>query len=291
MSLQPFPSNVLHCSHGFHVFDVETLEDASIGIRWNFQHQVHVHEDYTNLPALCMALVITATFIEERNSLQYSQERSPGPLFPFPHEPWLGFPCPMSSSNPTTSPTFLTIGESNVHLQFHSHQSPNQLTHPYESEFTSFEVDGGQKPSRMGKGILEFYVSGEGGRGSYVIFHAMKCAGIGWWERCWDVAYVTKDLFTTSSLLMEDVSGCRFAHSSKEFKHSAEQDLIYCVSQDEKSANHDMSPRNSRLFYSTDFFKTDRKPVRFDLPNIRDARGIVAFAIVSKSVLTKKSLV
>ncbi|KAH8825984.1 hypothetical protein DL96DRAFT_1610466 [Flagelloscypha sp. PMI_526] len=39
-----------------------------------------------------------------------------------------GFSCPVSSSNAITSPALLTTGESN---------SPNQLTHPCESEFTS----------------------------------------------------------------------------------------------------------------------------------------------------------
>ncbi|KAH8810282.1 hypothetical protein DL96DRAFT_1821753 [Flagelloscypha sp. PMI_526] len=60
----------------------------------------------------------------------------------------------------------------------------------------------------------------------------------------------------------------------------AEEGLIYCVAQDKESANHDMNTHNSRLFYSTDFFKSDRKHTQFKLPNIRDARSIVTYAIV-----------
>ncbi|KAH8810248.1 hypothetical protein DL96DRAFT_1685690 [Flagelloscypha sp. PMI_526] len=34
--LSLFPSNILYLSHGFHIFDVETPEDASIGMPWSF---------------------------------------------------------------------------------------------------------------------------------------------------------------------------------------------------------------------------------------------------------------
>lgn len=43
-----------------------------------------------------------------------------------------------------------------------------------------------------------------------------------------------------------------------------------------------MTLQNSRLYRSTDYFKASKEVVQFDLPNVRDARGVMNFAIVSK---------
>jgi hypothetical protein len=81
-------------------------------------------------------------------------------------------------------------------------------------------------------------------------------------------------------LLRVETSRCQFAHSSKDFKHEAHQDLIYCVAFDTKSTNEVHSLSSSRLFSSTDFFEHDSKVE--DLGIGKNAKGVIAFAIVSK---------
>jgi len=78
-------------------------------------------------------------------------------------------------------------------------------------------------------------------------------------------------------MLLTDTIKCQFAHSSKDFKHDAHLDHIFCVSFD-TSETHSIS--SSRLYSSTDFFEQNIKIEEFGIG--RKARGVIAFAIVSK---------
>jgi hypothetical protein len=89
----------------------------------------------------------------------------------------------------------------------------------------------------------------------------------------------TKDGFESSEILLSDTTSCTFAHSSNDFKHSAPIDLIYCVAYDTSSSSPFPTVDSSRLFSSTDFFKT--KQIE-EMGIGKNARGVVAFAVVSK---------
>ncbi|KAG1738508.1 hypothetical protein EDB19DRAFT_894550 [Suillus lakei] len=113
----------------------------------------------------------------------------------------------------------------------------------------------------------------------YTLFQATECDPIPWGERCRDVIYYTKDGFVSSQPLLDDVSRCQFAHSSKNFQHDAHDDLIYCVAYDSSAMSGSHSIASSRLYSSTDFFATKKNE---DLGIGSDAKGVMTFAIVSK---------
>ncbi|KAG7098099.1 hypothetical protein E1B28_000073 [Marasmius oreades] len=108
----------------------------------------------------------------------------------------------------------------------------------------------------------------------YIIYHGTECKKIGWGTECHDETYYTKAAFgdEPKSLLAED-SRCQFAHSSKDFKHDAHPDLIYCV------VTKPAEP--SILLSSTDFFEEENKVEDLGI-GAKNARGVIALAIVSK---------
>ncbi|KAF8264511.1 Oligoxyloglucan reducing end-specific cellobiohydrolase [Lactarius quietus] len=125
----------------------------------------------------------------------------------------------------------------------------------------------------------------------YVIYQGTKCERDGGWpSMCHDETYYTKEAFSDEpQLLLSETSQCAFAHSSKDFKHEAHSDLIYCVAFDSTSSTGYHSISSSRLFSSTDFFKDETRIE--DLGINRGARGVIAFAIVSKfAVVAMKDL-
>ncbi|KAG2141838.1 hypothetical protein DEU56DRAFT_267583 [Suillus clintonianus] len=123
----------------------------------------------------------------------------------------------------------------------------------------------------------------------YTLFQATKCDKSPWGDRCRDVTYYTTDGFGTSpQQLLDDVSRCQFAHSSKDFKHDAHEDLIYCVAYDSSAMTGSHNIASSRLYSSTDYFATKQTE---DLGIGKNAKGVVAFAIVSKfAVVALKDL-
>ncbi|KAJ2911663.1 hypothetical protein MD484_g8748, partial [Candolleomyces efflorescens] len=112
----------------------------------------------------------------------------------------------------------------------------------------------------------------------YILFQSTKCDGRGWGASCKDVTYYTKEAFGDEAKeLLSDTTRCQFAHSSKDFRHDAHEDLVYCVAFE--SGGHSLE--TSRLFSSTDFFKQDKKVEELGIGS-KNARGVVAFALVSK---------
>ncbi|KAJ7579921.1 vacuolar protein sorting/targeting protein 10 [Mycena floridula] len=115
----------------------------------------------------------------------------------------------------------------------------------------------------------------------YILYQGTVCTHIGWGAICHDETYYTKDAFRDEPRkLLSETSRCQFAHSSKDFKHEAHTDLIYCVAFDTSSSTGSHSIASSRLFSSTDFFQKENKVEELGIG--KNAKGVVAFAIVSK---------
>ncbi|TFY76725.1 hypothetical protein EWM64_g7285 [Hericium alpestre] len=119
----------------------------------------------------------------------------------------------------------------------------------------------------------------------YVLYQGVSCEREGWGAICHDEARLSiYSLFLARAsnhcVHRPDTSRCQFAHSSKDFKHEAHQDLIYCVGFDRTSMSGHHSLASSRLFSSTDFFQDDNKVEGLGIG--KNARGVIAFAIVSK---------
>ncbi|KAH9832479.1 Oligoxyloglucan reducing end-specific cellobiohydrolase [Rhodofomes roseus] len=116
----------------------------------------------------------------------------------------------------------------------------------------------------------------------YILYQGTFCQSTGGWGSvCHDETYYTLDAFSdTPELLLSETSRCQFAHSSADFKHDAHPDLIYCVAFDTSTSTGMHSLSASRLYSSTNFFEDDIKVE--DLGIGKNARGVVAFAIVSK---------
>ncbi|KAG8221150.1 hypothetical protein J3R82DRAFT_2696 [Butyriboletus roseoflavus] len=115
----------------------------------------------------------------------------------------------------------------------------------------------------------------------HILYQGTICEQVSWNNVCTDVTYYTTDGFSsTPEVLLKDTSSCQFAHSSKDFKHSAHENLIYCVAYDSSSvgtSHHTLS--SSRLYSSPDFFQT------VDIEDLgigKNAKGVIAFAVVSK---------
>ncbi|KAJ6624911.1 Oligoxyloglucan reducing end-specific cellobiohydrolase [Mycena sp. CBHHK59/15] len=124
----------------------------------------------------------------------------------------------------------------------------------------------------------------------YILFQGTVCDKIGWGAVCHDETYLTKDAFSSPSRqILSETSRCQFAHSSKDFKHDAHPDLIYCVAFDTKTTNGGHTLSSSRLFSSTDFFENEKKVEELGIG--KNAKGVIAFAIVSKfAVVALKDL-
>lgn len=116
----------------------------------------------------------------------------------------------------------------------------------------------------------------------YILYQGTKCEREGpWGYVCHDETYYTKDAFSSEAqLMLSETSRCQFAHSSKDFKHEAHEDLVYCVAFDSSSSTGMHAISSSRLYSSTDFFKDDNRVEDFGIG--KNARGVVALAIVSK---------
>ncbi|KAF9224207.1 Oligoxyloglucan reducing end-specific cellobiohydrolase [Gyrodon lividus] len=123
----------------------------------------------------------------------------------------------------------------------------------------------------------------------HILYQGTVCNPWGWGETCGDTTYYTTDGFSsTPKELLKETSRCQFAHSSKDFKHDAHDNLVYCVAYDSSSTSTSHSLSSSRLFSSSDFFQTSNIE---DLGIGKNAKGVVALAIVSKfAVVALKDL-
>ncbi|KIJ36612.1 hypothetical protein M422DRAFT_260961, partial [Sphaerobolus stellatus SS14] len=89
--------------------------------------------------------------------------------------------------------------------------------------------------------------------------------------------YTTDNFESDPKQLLLPTRQCKFAHSSKEFKHKAPQNLIYCIGW-EGTAYFSLS---AKLLSSTDFFIKDTKVVTLPGGN-KNSEGVLALAIVGK---------
>ncbi|KAG5643932.1 vacuolar protein sorting/targeting protein PEP1 [Asterophora parasitica] len=135
---------------------------------------------------------------------------------------------------------------------------------------------------------LSFHASP--GMDGYILYQGTSCDRKGWGAVCHDETYYTKNHFgDTPQKLLSETSRCQFAHSNKDFKVDVPKELIFCVAFDSSSNTGSHSISSSRLFSSTDFFQKDNKVE--DLGIGKNAKGVVAFAIVSKyAVVALKDL-
>ncbi|KAI0030630.1 Oligoxyloglucan reducing end-specific cellobiohydrolase [Vararia minispora EC-137] len=160
------------------------------------------------------------------------------------------------------------------------------LTNDRGETWRSFEVP--ISPAFVSR-PLSFHSSKE--KYGYILYQGTACSREGWGAVCHDETYYTTDAFMTSQKLLSETSQCVFAHSSADFKHQAHENLIFCVAFDgtsPSSGRHSLS--SSRLYSSTDFFKTENRLVDLGIGE-KHARGVVALAIVSKfAVVALKDL-
>jgi hypothetical protein len=81
--------------------------------------------------------------------------------------------------------------------------------------------------------------------------------------------------------MLDRTSKCVFAHSSKDFKHDAPSDLVFCIAWEAETKDGMHSIESSRLIASTDYFGEDRQVIDFGI-GTRLSRGVVALGVVSK---------
>ncbi|KAF8989462.1 vacuolar protein sorting/targeting protein 10 [Cyathus striatus] len=172
------------------------------------------------------------------------------------------------------------------------------IEHPFDNRYAFVLTDGTThyRTEDRGKSWREFTVPAQPALVSkpltfhsnpknygWIMYQGTICEGRGWGSVCHDETYYTKDAFSSDTKkLLSETSSCQFAHSSKDFKPSAPQELIYCVAFDTSSTGSTHSVSSSVLYSSTDFFET--KPPKVEDLGIgtKNARGVIAFAIVSK---------
>ncbi|RDB27786.1 Vacuolar protein sorting/targeting protein 10 [Hypsizygus marmoreus] len=179
------------------------------------------------------------------------------------------------------------------------------IEHPFNNRY-AFALTNGKTHYRTedrGKSWRKFEVSlppalvprplsfhSDSAKYGYILYQGTSCDKKGWGAVCHDETYYTKEAFSdTPKKLLTETSRCQFAHSSKDFKADAHSDLIYCVAFDTSTNTGSHALSSSRLFSSTDFFGKENKIE--DLGIGKNAKGIIAFAIVSKyAVVAMKDL-
>jgi hypothetical protein len=159
------------------------------------------------------------------------------------------------------------------------------------STWQSFETD---LPPAGGIQALSFHSSDV----NWILYAGQQCemsSGPFQGRTCFDDAFVSTDAFATKpTKLMDHTSKCIWAHSNKDFKAGAKETILCIAFESPGSAEISLprpggsladwiagirSLRESRLYASTDFFKT--RPQLVDLGIGKEARGIVGIGAVS----------
>ncbi|KIJ36606.1 hypothetical protein M422DRAFT_260953, partial [Sphaerobolus stellatus SS14] len=112
-----------------------------------------------------------------------------------------------------------------------------------------------------------------------ILYQGVTCKA-GWLgsSDCHEGTWYTTDNFESDpKQLLLPTRQCKFAHSSKEFKHKAPQNLIYCIGWEGTA----YSSLSAKLLSSTDFFIKDTKVVTLPGGN-KNSEGVLALAIVGK---------